>query len=134
MRYFTFIFIFMVIVNIQVFAQPDTLWTQTFGGEGWDFGSSIQQTTDCGYIIGGRINSSLVGGGMGPPDFNWTLWLTKTDINGDEEWSHVFNEKGWEQGGIAQQTNDGGYVITASDSDHHVALFKLVHQFALIDG
>ena len=36
----------------SLFAQaPDTLWTRTYGGTGWDQSSSVQETSDGGFII-----------------------------------------------------------------------------------
>jgi len=53
----------------------DTLWTRTYGGSGNDVASSIQQTTDGGYIITGYTNS------FGLADY--ALYLIKTDSNGN---------------------------------------------------
>ena len=44
-------------------------WTRTFGGTDTDFGNSVQQTTDGGYIITG--------------DKNHSAYLIKTDGNGN---------------------------------------------------
>ncbi len=50
----TVIFLF----SANLFAQgPDTLWTKTYGGENDDWASSIQQTSDGGYIISGYTES-----------------------------------------------------------------------------
>ena len=79
-------------------------WSQTFGGNGVGFGSSVQQTTDGGYIITGGTNSS---GG-----YLYDVYLIKTDENGNEQWSQTFGGQYNDIGYSVQQTDDGGYIVT----------------------
>jgi|AntAceMinimDraft_16_1070373.scaffolds.fasta_scaffold07990_4 hypothetical protein len=55
---------------IKTDANGDTLWTRTFGGAGDEWGSSVKQTSDNGYIISGYTNS--YGG-------NYDAFLIKTN-------------------------------------------------------
>ena len=96
---------FILLMNIPVvFAQPNTLWTKTFGGNDWDYGNSVQQTKDQGFIVTGTTYSFGAGNG--------DIWLVKTNSIGNEMWNKPFGGIRDEIGFSVQQTFDGGYVIT----------------------
>jgi hypothetical protein len=82
----------------------DTLWTKTFGGSGDDWGQSIQQTSDEGYILTILKDSS--------GDMNGDVWLIKTTVTGDTIWTKTFGGNEWDGGNSVRQTKDGGYIIT----------------------
>src|SRR5204863_1344312 len=42
---------------VKTDSSGDTLWTRTFGGTGYEYVQSVQQTTDGGYIVGGFSSS-----------------------------------------------------------------------------
>ena len=82
-------------------------WSETFGGSGEDVGSSVQQTTDGGYIITGNTETNI----FGMTETN--VYLIKTDGSGIEQWTKTFMGLGYYAGGNSvQQTTDGGYIIT----------------------
>ena len=89
-----------------------TLFTKNFGGNLWDYGNSVQQTIDGGYIITGEISSSENGSS--------DIWLIKTDSEGQEEWNQTFDGNDRDYGKSVKQTVDGGYIIIGSTgSDYY---------------
>jgi len=91
---------------IKTNAQGDTLWTRTYGGTYEDYGRSVQQTTDGGYIIAGYTHSF----GPGIPDYS-NAYLIKTNAHGDTLWTRIYGGTKGEDCGSAQQTADGGYIL-----------------------
>ncbi len=103
---------------IKTDANGDTLWTRTYGGNGADYGLSIEQTWEGGYIIGGPTDSY----GSGAQDF----WLVKTDSSGDTLWTLACgdgSDGGTDRNHAAHQMPGGEYVTVGEgvhDSHGHI--------------
>lgn len=88
---------------IKTNASGDTLWTKAYGGVDWDYGYSVQQTTEGGYIIAGITES--FGSGWG------SVYLIRTNASGTLLWSRIYGGTADDEGKSVQQTRDGGYII-----------------------
>jgi hypothetical protein len=100
------IIIFLVALLAVVtacFAQPDSLWSRTYGGTGTDAALSVALTTDGGYVLGGATQSS----GAGSDD----AWMIKTNADGDTLWCRTFGGAQSDGATYVGQTADGGYFI-----------------------
>ena len=94
---------------IKTDSNGEEEWNKTFGGNRGDYGGSVQQTSDGGYIFIGSFFSV---------EKNQDIWLIKTDSNGEEEWNKIFGQEGnFEMGYSVQETSDGGFILLGEDFD-----------------
>ena len=102
----TAFFVAIIAIIQYAYAQPDTLWTRTYGGSEQDKGYSVQQTTDGGFIISGVYDYG---------SSNASVFLIKTDSYGDTIWTKIYGENGSPAyGNCVKQSNDSGYVIVGN--------------------
>jgi hypothetical protein len=81
-------------------------WNKTYGGKGDDYGTSIAQAIDGGFVIGGYTPSFGAGG--------TDVWVIKTDLIGNAQWNKTFGGPGNDGGNgphAIAQAADGGYAV-----------------------
>jgi hypothetical protein len=86
-------------------------WNKTFGESGVEYGFSVQETSDNGFILIGHINYQ-------------NIYLIKTDSQGNLVWDNkTYEGLPWD----IDQTSDGGFVIvgrTTNNSNYNLLLIK----------
>jgi hypothetical protein len=91
---------------IKTNASGNTLWTRNYGGTSNDYGRSVQQTQDGGYVVAGQIYS--FGGNVSQ------VYLIKTNASGDTLWTRNYGGAGDDFGYSVRQAQDGGYIVAGS--------------------
>jgi len=94
-------------------------WQKSLGGSDIDYGYSIQQTSEGGFVVAGLSysNDGDVSGNHGnySPDY----WIVKLDTLGNIEWQKSLGSIYIDFANSIQQTADGGFVVagfTAGDN------------------
>jgi len=96
-------------------------WDKDFGGTEDDVFSSLQQTADGGYILGGLSRSDSSGNKSqntcsGWPDVDY--WVIKIDSLGNKQWDKDFGGTGGDLLASLKQAGDNGYILGGwSNSD-----------------
>ena len=113
---------------------PSIVWQKSLGGSDNDVASSIQQTSDGGFIVAGwsRSNDGDVSGwheGYEGCDGGYTTydyWVVKLNSAGNIEWQKCLGGGGDDVASSIQQTSDGGFIVAgytdSTDGDvsgHH---------------
>ena len=82
------------------------LWAKTYGDTGVDYGNSVVQTLDSGFIIAGYTQRFGIAHNH--------VYVIKTDVDGNLVWSKTYDANDDCSAKCISLTNDGGYIITGS--------------------
>ncbi len=86
-------------------------WQNTIGGSDFDGLSSVQQTADGGYILGGESSSDNSGDKTEASLGGYDYWVVKLDGSGNIEWQNTIGGSYSDILVSVQQTADGGYIL-----------------------
>lgn len=86
----------------------NALWTKTYGGAGNEYGESVKETADGGFIIVGRTNSSGAG--------NMDVYVIRTDSNGNLTWAKTIGGANEDFGTAVTETANGFCVAATTKS------------------
>ena len=97
-------------------------WLRTYGGATTDSISSVQPTSDGGFIVVGNTNSF----GAGFQD----AWLLKLDSELNVTWQKTYGGTNHDWGMSVHPTSDGGYIVSGRSASFGAGsddawLFKL---------
>ena len=93
-------------------------WQNTIGGNQEDQLTSLQQTTDGGYILGGYSFSGISGDKTEPSMGDADYWIVKLDNTGNILWQKTIGGNYDDKLRSIKQAFDGGFVICGySNSD-----------------
>ncbi len=100
----------------------DLQWQKYYGGFARDNVTSVIQTEDSGFVVGGYTESKAGGEGA--------VWLLKLDSNGNLIWDKLFGIGRAGNTSSVIQTTDGdyviaGYVYNANSNDLDMWVFKI---------
>ncbi|HPU47245.1 MAG TPA: hypothetical protein PLQ91_06455 [Bacteroidales bacterium] len=94
---------------VKLNSSGDIIWQKCFGGTDDDVATSIQQTSDGGFIVAGYTSSNDgdVSGNHGGGDY----WVVKLDSSGTIQWQKCLGGTDNDEAKSIQQTSDGGYIV-----------------------
>jgi uncharacterized delta-60 repeat protein len=111
----------LCLIGTLSYAQqaPAIQWQKCLGGTAWDYASSIQTTSDGGYIVAGSTRSTNgdVTGNHGITD----AWVVKISSTGSLQWQKALGGTNNDYAQSILPTADGGYIMagytTSTDGD-----------------
>jgi len=88
---------------LKLTMNGDTIWSQHYGGEFWDFAKKVVALPDGGYALFGQTYSY----GNGNGDF----YLLRLNSNGDTLWTRTYGGSELESGESMALALDGGFFL-----------------------
>lgn len=102
---------------VKTDANGTILWDKTIGGSGDNYLTSLNQTSDGGFIVGIGSNSNISGEKTENSRGGMDYWILKLDDSGNIEWQKTIGGAQPDFDTYVFQTEDGGYFVSGySDS------------------
>jgi len=110
MRYIFYLLLLIIAVSTRVFSQ-NIEWQKCYGGRSYDQANFIFQAKDKGYFLIMTTQSSEedIPGGAGDDD----IWIVKLSADRNIVWQRRLGGMYKDVACQAQQTADGGFIVTA---------------------
>ncbi len=87
---------------LKLDSDGDIEWQKTYGGEGNDWATWIEEDSEGGYIVSGTISSS---------ESEEDMWILKLDSDGSIEWQKAYGGDKDDGAYCIKQTRDDGYIV-----------------------
>ena len=118
--------LFLNLIFFPATVQAQIIFQKTIGTVGPDYGYSVKQTFDAGYIIVGTVYDSLT--------TFYDVCLIKTNEYGDTLWTKNFGGPDNDEGNSVQQTADSGFIICGTTRSFSAGDFDIYLIKTNIDG
>ncbi len=105
---------------VKTNATGGITWQNTIGGTFYDEIEVAQETSDGGYIIGGRSASNVSGDKTLASFGGWDAWIIKLNSSGNIVWQKLYGGSFDEYLKSLIPTADGGYIL-GIDSDSGIS-------------
>lgn len=107
---------------IKLDASGNLIWQKSFGYAGNDYGNTLIETNDNGYLITGVLDVSASGGEgnsrIVQRHAGGDIWALKLDAMGNTEWTRYYGGSFTDTAyGIAKTVDNGYVIVGSSDSD-----------------
>lgn len=107
-RFFKILFVFVAVNTLffcltSVLADPNLLWSNTYGGSTDDYCRDSEFTSDGGFILVGGTSLTV---------HDYDVYLVKTNSLGELEWDKTYGGSGYDNGYAVKELDDGGYILS----------------------
>jgi hypothetical protein len=96
------------ICAVKLSSTGEIEWQKTLGSSDHDWGRAVQQTTDGGYVVAGRVGLHDID--VVAPPGTASMWVVKLSPEGQIQWQKPMGGSMGEIANAIDQTTDGGYV------------------------
>ncbi len=117
---------------VKIDAMGNIQWENTIGGSSQDILTSLQQTADGGYILGGVSSSNISGDKTENCSGISDYWIVKTDSLGIIQWQNTIGGDAEDSFTSIVQTSDGGFVL-GGDSQSNISGDKTENSLGFTD-